>query len=366
MARNLDLEEQKPLFEARLALQKEDGYAPVMGEPLVPNVVDTTSQSSPRISKLLRVAVGTLAITGVLFAVAAHTVNKSVERYARSSFQRAALGDLVSFAEIPPDMKSHCPQDDVTVCFYSRGINQVHWWKFEIGDVMIFKAGIGNTMELQMENMIMNVFQHGAVHAIMITDVPPPGVPVTLQNLGAVEALKTGHMKLLYSTLDSILNFRTMGGFWIRRVDKARFPGFAGKAQQIHDWAHSQSGEPFDSKDLFPFFRMMTDNQDFIAVNGGCDARKKAYMLWKTGGGPHGWDCSTFVAWGLGYAGGINLDYGSPEGCFADDGTPLPPLNGHIENMFDGPGDILANVHIWGEQLDVVCPEGGCDNAVTR
>jgi hypothetical protein len=309
----------------------------------------------------LRYAAMSVALFALLAIAAVRRVDSILESHADeyANFRKASIDDSVSFAALPHN-ETGC--DNNTICFCSYGkdgsmVKGCKQWTFKVGDVLIFQYGPANDLELKVINLVMNTLFDGAVHAALISEVHGPD----LKDIIVTECLKGNKMRMISSTLYEVLGFRMYHGFWIRRVDKERFPQFAQKAQAITAWSKARVGEPFSKAGIAEkaiIFPWRYASPSWIAANPGCAQREKAMKLYRKGG-PGSWFCSQFVAWTLAFPGGLNTDYATSKSC------SVPRWTGMIENLQPAPGDLI-NQPVWdNSSFFMPCPMG-CDTSFRR
>lgn len=261
--------------------------------------------------------------------------------------------------------------DPEAVCFCPQDKELCTQFRFEVGDILIFGHGPSNTPELALENGLMQLVAHGAVHASIIT--AKTGA-FGLDGYIITEALKpmagSAESGVVESTLCELLDHRQYHDVWVRRVDKARYPQFFAKLPAMASFAKQQLGEPFDNNMLFPGIRISDPN--WFPQNPNCLDRQRAIDKYKAGG-PDKYMCSQLVAWTVAYGGGLNTDYGAQAG--SDGGLSGGGYSGGggasgqgcendvpgwvVPHLQPSPGDLLEQPYYDASRYHVLC-KGGC------
>jgi len=286
-----------------------------------------------RPAALLRRSLCAALLVGALFCLsemAGSYVVKSMDVH--REFQRSSLRDTVGLWDHADDSpfvnEWSCPQDGrVCICahgFAPDGLNKngevkfverEGWsgcqpWFFKVGDVLAFERPTGGDQEqlFTAAKLVSTVTGSPIVHTGIVTQVPPPGVNQTGENVIVTEALKGMWQEVVQNPLRYVIERWPFGGFQIRRIDPVRFPKFRDRAQQVAEWASAKVGQPFDKDMLVPFKRRWTTGRRYVTPDPDCEERKRAFKMYQEGG-PGKWICSELVSWALAFAGGLNLDY---------------------------------------------------------
>lgn len=232
-------------------------------------------------------------------------------------------------------------------------------WDFQVGDVLLVDKPAAVKQAYIPAMVVASVTNSPIVHAAIVTEVPPPGVNQTAENVIVTEALKGSWQRLVQNTLRDVVERFPFGAISIRRIDAKRFPRFfqPQRRHEITQWARQRVGDGFDKQMLIPLKRRFTTKDRYTPIDPACEDRKKAMAKYKQGG-PGQWICSEFVAWTIAFAGGINIDYGS-----LSDDCDVPPWT--VKNLQPFPGD-LADTEYFDPDIKwrMPCHAEGCFLAV--
>lgn len=358
-----------------LECEYESGSGPGPAYEIIPNSPLVRVASTRRI---LRYG----AITGALCLCAGLIGDRVIDRLLEGTdvhpaMQQASMRGVLNMAEVPRQINPYrleytCP-DDGSVCLCTQnfvvagqdafgynmyspspGSSACQPWKFQIGDIIFVEKPAGDQPQYREAEVVAKFTGTPVVHNAIVTQVPPPGVDQTGENVIVTEALKGYWKKVVQNTFRTLVERYPFGGVSIRRVDPNRFPNFFTKQSQaaMTEWANRITGEPFDQKMVNPVKRFWFTRGRYIPKNPSCADRQRANRMYNSGG-PRQWICTQLVAWTIAFPGGLNVN---PNNTSPDCSVP----DYIVKNLQPNPGDMLSAPFVQQGGWRAPCDTAGC------